>query len=87
MDFSKFTCDELKNFMKEAAKTLEKKDEQMDGAYDKAYNAIVKAVKEYMHTTGDLFPIAFVSDKDNEYFDCVFDFFPDNENSLIVHYM
>ena len=83
MDFSKFTRNELMNFMKKAAKTLEKKDK----AYDKAYNAIVKAVKEYMYTTGDLFPIAFVSDKDNEYFDCVFDFFPDNENSLIVHYM
>lgn len=54
MDFSKFTCDELKNFMKEAAKALEKKDEQMDGAYDKAYNAIVEAVKEYMHKLCDL---------------------------------
>ena len=83
MDFSKFTRDELMNFMKKAAKALEKKDE----AYDKAYNAIVKAIKAYMYTTGDPFPIAFVSDKDNEYFDCVFDFFPDNENSLIVHYM
>ena len=87
MDFSKFTYDELKNFMKEAAKALEKKDKHMNKAYYKAYNAIVKAVKEYMHTTGDLFPIAFVSDKDDEYFDCVFDFFPGNENSLIVHYM
>ena len=83
MDFSKFTRDELMNFMKKASKALEKKDE----AYDKAYKTIVKAVKEYMYTTGDLFPIAFVSDKDNEYFDCVFDFFPDNENSLIIHYM
>ena len=67
MDFTKMTQDELQALVSVISNELEnRKVQKMDEAYDKAYNAICKAIKEYMYT-----------EKAEKYNDCYLDFFTD----------